>query len=176
MPEARGLFKRVICESSFAMDLSLTSYQDSITISDEFFKRLHVKSVEEAERLEAKTLLRVQNEIIKHSMGGTPIFSGVNSKLFSPVIDNAVIPENYWDYFIQTGCCGIDFLGGQMRGNMTSSLKDLKNPVNGPKRNKCYWTIVKQNWIRYMEEGRILYLYMQKMKKWRGRISMHTEI
>ena len=64
-----------------------------------------------------------------------------------------------------------------MRGNMTSSLKDLKNLVNGPKRNKCYWTIVKQKldpvtW----RKGGILYLYMQKMKKWRGRISMHTEI
>ena len=128
MPEARGLFKRVICESSFAMDLSLTSYQDSITISDEFFKRLHVKSVEEAERLEAKTLLRVQNEIIKHSMGGTPIFSGVNSKLFSPVIDNAVIPENYWDYFIQTGCCGIDFLGGTNEGEYDQQFERFKEP------------------------------------------------
>lgn len=130
MPEARGLFKRVICESSFSMDLSLTSFRDSVIISNEIFKRLHVKSIEDAQRLDAKDLLKVQNEIIKYSMGGTPVFSGVNSKLFSPVVDKTVIPDNYWNYFMQTGCRGIDFLGGTNEGEYDQQFEKFKEPGN----------------------------------------------
>lgn len=116
MPEARGLFKRVICQSSFAMDISLTSYEDSMTIAGEFFDMLHVKTVREAKALSPEELLKVQNEIVKCSMGGSPVFSKVSSKLFSPVIDGTVIPTDYWDYFMRKGCEGIDFLGGTNEG------------------------------------------------------------
>lgn len=116
MKEAKGLFRRVICESSFAMDLSLTSEKESAAVAKAYFKSLGVHTMEQALSLPDEALLAAQEKLTGVSAGGSPAVSGTVSKLFSPVVDGAVITEDYWDYLMHEGCRRVDFMGGTNEG------------------------------------------------------------
>ena len=130
-PQAHGSFRRVICESSFAMDISLTSREDSAAISRELFARMGASTLEEALGLPPEVLLNAQNDIVRRSMGGSPAFEKIPSKLFSPVMDGEVIPLDYWSWLEKQGCRGIDFLGGTNAGKYDQQFAGFAQDPEG---------------------------------------------
>ena len=141
MPEAQGLFQKVICESSFAMDISLTSRNDSRRISEALFSLLCCKTLDEALAKTDEELLRAQQSLAAASMGGSSAFSDIESKLFSPVVDGVTIPEDYWRRFLLGGSRAVRFLGGTNIGEYDQQFL----PMNGDADAARRFTIA-QNW------------------------------
>lgn len=103
MEEAQGYFNKAICESSFALDISLTSREAAQIASRAFFKQLGVNTVEEALSKSKEDLLAAQIAIVEGgsaSADGSSAFAEVESKLLSPVVDNVVIKDDYWETFL----------------------------------------------------------------------------
>ncbi len=143
MEEAQGLFQKVICQSSFAADISLTTCNDSRTVSNALLSALDCSTLEHALKKSDKELLEAQNKIASASMGGSSAFSSIESKLFAPVIDGITIPEDYWQRF-SSGCCGrVLFLGGTNAGEYDQQFTGL--PLLGQAEAARQLT-VSQNW------------------------------
>lgn len=98
MEEAVPYFKNAICQSSFAMDISLTRPEDGRTVSAEVFRRLGVKTVEEALNVSNEDIFKVQMEL--NAIAAASHLPGVESKFLSTAIDNVSIKEDYWKYMM----------------------------------------------------------------------------
>lgn len=133
MPEAKGYFNRVICESSFAMDISLTTYEHAKIISESIFEKLNIKAIKDILSLSSDELLKAQDELTQMSMGGSPVFKEIPSKLFSPVVDNAVIFDNYWDYLKDISVKDVSFLGGTNEGEYDQQFQRFSDKANWQK-------------------------------------------
>ncbi|MBQ8305331.1 MAG: carboxylesterase/lipase family protein [Blautia sp.] len=128
MPEAKGEIHRVLCESSFCMDMGLTSFDDSVRISRAFFEEAGVHTLAEALAMTSGELLEAQQKLLAASMGGSPVFRDIPSKLFSPVVDREVIFDDYWDYLAAEGCRGVSFLGGTNEGEYDQQFEGFEEP------------------------------------------------
>lgn len=133
MPEAKGYFKRAICESSFAMDISLTKFEHSVIISKALFDEKHITTLRDALALSPEEVMEAQNALVSRSMGGNPIFKEIPSKLFSPVVDEAVIASDYWQYLQQEGAANVDYLGGTNVGEYDQQFVDFPAEENWDK-------------------------------------------
>ena len=140
MPEAKGLFQKAICQSSFAMDISLTSQTDCRRVSEALFERLGCKTLAAALQKTDAELLDAQRALAAASMNGSSAFSDIESKLFSPVVDGVVIPADYWDRFLHGGSAGIRFLGGTNAGEYDQQFQPL------PDAQAARRFAVAQNW------------------------------
>ena len=128
MPEAKGEIRQVLCESSFCMDMGLTGFDDSVRISKAFFEDAGVHTLAEALAMTPGELPAAQQKLLAASMGGSPVFRDIPSKLFSPVVDREVIFEDYWDYLAAEGCRGVSFLGGTNEGEYDQQFEGFEEP------------------------------------------------
>lgn len=115
MEQAQGLFQKVICQSSFALDISLTKAEDSKTVSRALFDQLGCETLQQALEKTPEELLQAQSAVAMRSMGGSSAFSHIESKLFAPVVDDVVIPATYWNA-LDEGLSCVTFLGGTNSG------------------------------------------------------------
>lgn len=128
MPQSRGLFRNVICESAFAMDDSLTSVRSSRCVSQLLFEKLQIDSIEEALRATPEELLAAQKELFAQSIAGADRMRHIHSKLFAPVVDDVCIPEHYLDGLLEGGCREIRYLGGTNAGEYDQMFAAFERP------------------------------------------------
>ena len=88
IPEAKGLFERAVCQSSFATDLGTVEYTTSREIGERFFELAGVCTIEEALRLSSEKILETQRKLFRYTYGGRA------SKLFSPVEDGVIVRKD----------------------------------------------------------------------------------
>jgi len=141
MEQARGLFHKVICQSSFALDISLTKLEDSKTVSRELFRRLGCDTLQQALEKSQEELLQAQSAVAASSMGGSSAFAHIESKLFAPVVDDAVIPADYCQALKQN-LPHVCFLGGTNAGEYDAQF--LMLPRDDPDAAKKM--VVAHNW------------------------------
>lgn len=143
MEQANGLFQKVICESSFAADISLTRKEDARTVSRAILETAGCRTLLDALEKPDRELLAAQQKVAAASMGGSSAFSHIESKLFAPVIDGVTIPEDYWERLL-TGKCGTAaFLGGTNQGEYDQQYAAM--PEQGRTESARAFT-VSQNW------------------------------
>lgn len=114
MEEAIPYFKNAICESSFAMDISLTNPEDGRKVSGMLFERLGVKTLEEALAVSNEDIYRVQMEL--NQLAGATHLPGVESKFLATAQDNVSIKEDYWDYLMSGAMKGKTLVFGTNSG------------------------------------------------------------
>lgn len=141
MPEAKGLFRKAVCQSSFAMDISLTARADARRIAEWLFDLLGCGSLAEALGKTDAELLQAQKKLAAASMGGSSAFADIESKLFSPVVDGVVIPEDYWPRFLGGGAAEVRFLGGTNLGEYDQQFAPMAGDTAAARR-----FAVAQNW------------------------------
>ena len=112
MEEAYQYFQKAICQASFCVDISLETKETAEFVSQALFEELGVSTIDELLACTNKEVLEAQIKISSSSASGSSAFSNVENKLFSPVIDDVVIPENYYKYLLDGVCEGITDMFG----------------------------------------------------------------
>ena len=143
MPEARGQFQKAICQSSFAMDISLTSARDCRRVSEALLEKLGCSTVAQALQKSDGELLAAQTAVAAASMGGSSAFGDIESKLFSPVVDGTAIPADYWARFLRGEFGNVRFLGGTNAGEYDQQFAPMAGPGGAEKARRF---AVAQNW------------------------------
>ena len=150
MEEARPYFQKAIMESSFSIDISLQPLDDAQFVSKEFFKALGVTSVDE---LMAKTndeLNAAQKKVSSGSVSGSSAFASMECKMFSPVIDGQVIPEDYYEGLLNGGLAGIKCVFGSNEGEYDQQYMKDGKPLS--EKDALAFT-VEQNWGKLSDRG-----------------------
>lgn len=114
MEEAIPYFKNAICQSSFAMDISLTNPEDGKKVSRMLFERLGVHTVQEALEVSNEDIYRVQMEL--NQLAGATHLPGVESKFLSTAQDNVSIKADYWSYLMSGAMKGKTVIFGTNNG------------------------------------------------------------
>ncbi len=114
MEEAIPYFKNAICQSSFAMDISLTNPEDGKKVSRMFFERLGVHTVQEALAASNEEIYRVQMEL--NRLAGATHLPGVESKFLSTAQDNVSIKQDYWKFLMSGAMKGKTLVFGTNSG------------------------------------------------------------
>lgn len=121
---AKGAFNKAILEESFAVGGKLVSLRDSEIVSTELFKKLGVTTVEEALALPSVVILKAQAEMIKEIRTGDPKFAEVKSLALSPVIDNVVLFDDYWENLMSgKNCKDLKIMLGTNEGTFDDRMK-----------------------------------------------------
>lgn len=142
--EAQPYFKRAISESSFIYDISATTWEDSVTISKEFFKILGVSTIKEALNKSSDEILAAQELLNSKSVDGSSAFANIQSKSFSPVIDDVVIRKDYWQHFMERGCKGKSIMLGTTEGEYDQQFARWADALD--KNEKAREFVIQQNW------------------------------
>jgi len=116
MEESHKYFQKAICQESFAIDVSLTQLKDAKFVSKDLFNRLGVTTLNELLACPDEKILAVQNEIQKASMSGSSAYANIESKLFAAVIDDVVIPSDYYQRLLDGSAKGIKVMLGSNAG------------------------------------------------------------
>ncbi len=114
MEEAIPYFKNAICQSSFAMDISMTLKEDGEKIAREFFKALGAETLEEALGKSNEEIYRAQMEL--NALSGPAPYPGTESKFLSTAVDGVSIKEDYWDYLMSGAMKGKTVIFGTNSG------------------------------------------------------------
>ena len=144
MDEAQGLFRRAICESSNMMDISCMTLDDARTVSREYFRLLGVRSIEEALTKSAAELLRAQDEMNERSVDGSSAFANIQSKSFSPVLDNVTLRESYWQEFMTGKCRDVELMVGTTEGEYDQQFARWENDPDRCRLAREF--VISQNW------------------------------
>ena len=129
MGYAEGYFKKAILQESFAANNSLTTLDDSKTISRELFRKLGASTVEEALGIPAERVLKAQAEILMGLRTGAPEFRFIKSLAMSPVIDNVLLFDDYWENLLSgKNCSGIGVILGSNEGSFDQQFADFSSP------------------------------------------------
>lgn len=142
--EAHPYFKRAISESSFIYDISATTWEDSLTISKEYFKILGASTIGEALEKSADELLAAQEALNSRSVDGSSAFADIQSKSFSPVVDNVVIPKDYWKRLINRGCEGKTVMLGTTEGEYDQQFARWAGQPDAEEKARAF--VIQQNW------------------------------
>ena len=144
MEEAHPYFHRAAVESSFIYDISATTWEDSLTISREYFKTLGVNSIEEALTKTSDEILAAQTEMNSRSVDGSSAFANIQSKAFSPVIDDVVIHSDYWKRLMENKDSNIQVLMGTTQGEYDQQFTRWANDPDCVEKARTF--VTKQVW------------------------------
>lgn len=150
MEEARPYFQKAIMESSFSIDISLQPLEDAQFVSKEFFKALGVTSVDELMAKTNEELNEAQKKVSSGSVSGSTAFASMECKMFSPVIDGQVIPENYYEGLLNGGLAGIKCVFGSNEGEYDQQY--MKDGERLSEEDALTFT-VEQNWGKLSSRG-----------------------
>lgn len=144
MEEAHPYFRRAAIESSFIYDISATTWEDSLTISREYFKTLGVTSIKEALAKTSDEILAAQEEMNARSVDGSSAFANIQSKSFSPVIDDVVIPSDYWKRLMENHDSRIQVLLGTTQGEYDQQFTRWADDPDGTEKARSF--VIRQAW------------------------------
>lgn len=150
MEEAKGYFNKAIMESSFSIDISLQPLEDAKFVSQELFKVLGVTSIDELMACSIDEINAAQAEVSSGSVSGSTAFANLECKMFSPVIDNVVIKDNYYEYLLDGGLEGIQCVFGSNNGEYDQQY--MKDGVPLTAEEALDFTI-EQNWGKLSDRG-----------------------
>ena len=114
MEEAVPFFQKAICQSSFAMDISMTLKKDGEKIARKFFEKLGADTLEDALQKSNEELYQVQM-LLNEAAGPAP-YPGTESKFLSTAVDGVCIKEDYWDYLMSGAMKGKTVIFGTNSG------------------------------------------------------------
>ena len=141
MEEAIPYFNNAICQSSFAMDISMTLKADGEKIAKEFFKALGVCTLEEALEKSNEDIYKAQMEL--NAISGPAPYPGTESKFLSTAVDGVSIKEDYWDYLMSGAMKGKTVIFGTNSGEYDQMFEPFAadNDVNSARK-----LVVDHNW------------------------------
>lgn len=116
MEEAHPYFQKAIMESSFSVDISLQPLEDAKFVSQQLFNELGVTTLDELLATPTEKINAVKDKFLSNSASGSSAFSNIECKLFSPVIDGEVIPNNYYEVLLDGSLNGIKCVFGSNQG------------------------------------------------------------
>uniref|UniRef100_UPI003AB023E3 carboxylesterase family protein n=1 Tax=Intestinimonas sp. TaxID=1965293 RepID=UPI003AB023E3 len=138
MEEALPYFDKVIMESGVAIDrISLATMEESRNAAEIFKESTGASTLEEALTLEPQKLLDAQAELTKNCIGA--YLPDSQSKTFTTVVDNVVIPEDYWSVIKRAAEQGVKILVGSTNGEYDRDLA-------GKSADEALEAIVSANW------------------------------
>lgn len=106
VPEARGLFKRVIAESGAPNLCHSPEFAENVT--KRFMALAGVKEADDLRKLNASQILEVQEELMAEA-------GAEQDTLFAPVIDGKIIPQDPFDALAEGVAANISLLHGTTR-------------------------------------------------------------
>lgn len=118
MPQAKGLFKRTICQSSYMTDLGTVALDTSEAIGKKFFELAGCTTLDEALALPCEKILQVQKELFKYQYGGSHA-----SKMFSPVEDGLVVAKEPFSAFVRGEFNGEQVMIGGSQGEYDQMIR-----------------------------------------------------
>ena len=141
MEEAIPYFNNAICQSSFAMDISMTLKPDGEKIAKEFFKALGVSTLEEALNKSNEEIYKAQMEL--NALSGPAPYPGTESKFLSTAVDGVSIKEDYWDYLMSGAMKGKTVIFGTNSGEYDQMFEPFaaENDVESARK-----LVVDHNW------------------------------
>ena len=151
MEEAHPYFQKAICQASFCVDISLETKETAEFVSQALFDELGVTTIDEFLACTNDEILEAQINISSASNSGSSAFATVENKMFSPVIDGVVIPENYYEYLLEGGCEGITVMFGSNAGEYDQQYVD-ENGEPLSDEDALAFTI-EQNWGKLSDRG-----------------------
>ncbi len=125
MTDGERHFKRAVMHSSFALDIGITSWEDSLCAARTFLDILGDPSMEELLELPAERILEAQVSLQKSD------YFSEDRKPFSVVEDDIVIPKNSFRGLAGGSASGIDALIGTCCGEYD---KQFRNKTTEEKR------------------------------------------
>ena len=147
MEEALPYFKNAICESSFAMDISMTMKKDAEKIARAFFEKLGVSSLQEALEKSNEALYKAQVEM--NEAAGPAPYPGTESKFLSTVVDGVSIKEDYWDALMSGALKGKTLIFGTNSGEYDQQFEPF---VQGSDAAGARAMVVSHNWGKLDKE------------------------
>jgi len=117
MPESRPYWRRALLQESFPIGSSIMPLADAQIISQQVFNALGIKTMED--------FLAKSNEEINSAVPIMSAPAGFGYKLLSPVIDNVVIPNNYYQLLLDGQCAGKQILIGNNDGGYDGTYNNL---------------------------------------------------
>ncbi|MCC8059263.1 MAG: carboxylesterase family protein [Clostridiales bacterium] len=176
--EAQPYFHKAIIESSFIYDISATTWEDSITISREFFQILGVSSIEETLKKSDMEILAAQEALNARSVDGSSAFASIQSKSFSPVVDNIVIPDDYWEQLMANGAAGKKVMLGTTAGEYDQQFIRWADDPGAQQKARDF--VIRQNWGK-LDAGRgtdpeILENYLKNYRDERSEFEAYKDL
>lgn len=111
-------FQKAIMHSSFAVDIGITSWKNSLGAAEVFFDILGRPSLEELLNLPAETILDAQIKLQRSD------FFDEDRKAFSVVEDDIVIPKNSFAGLVDGSAAGVDAIIGTCCGEYDQQFRD----------------------------------------------------
>lgn len=118
MPQAKGLFKRTICQSSYMTDLGTVALDTSEEIGKKFFELAGCSTLQQALALPCDKILQVQKELFQYRYGGSHA-----SKMFSPVEDGLVVAKEPFRAFVSGKFNGEAVMIGGSQGEYDQMIR-----------------------------------------------------
>ncbi|HJA63859.1 MAG TPA: CocE/NonD family hydrolase [Candidatus Intestinimonas stercoravium] len=150
MEEAREYFDKAIMESSFSIDISLQPLEDARFVSNELFKVLGVTSIDELMACSIDEINAAQAEVSSGSVNGSTAFADLECKMFSPVIDNVVIHDDYYEDLLDGGLEGIQCVFGSNEGEYDQQYLTDGVPMSA---EEALDFTIEQNWGKLSDRG-----------------------
>lgn len=118
MKEPERYFKKAIMHSSFAVDIGITSWENSLGAAKVFFDILGNPSLEELLKIPAEQILDAQIKLQRSD------FFDEDRKAFSVVEDDIVIPKHSFEKLVQGNAAGITAMIGTCCGEYDQQFRD----------------------------------------------------
>ena len=151
MEEAHPYFQKAIMESSFSVDISLQPLDDAKFVSQQLFNELGVTTVEQLLACTPEQINAVKDKFLSSSASGSSAFAEIECKLFSPVVDGVVIPDNYYECLMNGSLAGIKCVFGSNEGEYDQQYLN-KDKTRYTDEEALAFT-VEQNWGKLSDRG-----------------------
>ena len=152
MEESHPYFQKAACQASFSVDISLQPLEDAQFVSKDFFSKLGVTTVDELLSKSADEINAAQKQIQASSRNGSSAYSNLECKLFSAVVDDVVIPKDYYQRLLTSETLkGKKLLFGSNAGEYDQQYVDKEgNPLSD---DAALNFTVEQNWGKLSDRG-----------------------
>lgn len=119
MPQSRAYFQKAIMHSSFAVDIGITSWENSLGAADVFFEILGNPTLEELLAIPANEIYAAQEKLQRSG------FFDSERKSFSVVLDDIVISKDSFQQLADGAAAGIDVIAGTCCGEYDKQFYPL---------------------------------------------------
>ena len=139
IPGATEYFDKVIMESGVAIDrISLATWEESLEAAEKFREHTGVTTIKEALELEPQELLDAQAYLSSGAIGA--YLPDSQSKMFTTVIDNEVVFDDYWEQLEEVAASNdVEILVGSTNGEYDRDLAGMDE-------TQALEAIVSANW------------------------------
>lgn len=121
MEEAHPYFDKVVMESGVALDrISLATMDESREAAEIFMESTGATTLAEALELDPQALLDAEAALTENCIGA--YLPDSQSKTFTTVVDDVVIPQDYWSVMEQAAESGVKILVGSTNGEYDRDL------------------------------------------------------